>query len=73
MCCHAWVHTKGQLNLEWIYEVIVSPKMPTKNFPDFCPTLSGQKSGKILVGILGQMMTSQIHSESNWPLGFILV
>ena len=29
---------KGQLNSEWIYEVIVSPKMPTKIFPDFCPT-----------------------------------
>jgi len=28
------------------------------NFPDFCPTLSGQKSGKILVGILGETMTS---------------
>ena len=28
---------KGQLNSEWIYEVIVSPKMPTKNFSDFCP------------------------------------
>ena len=28
---------KGQLNSEWIYEVIVSPKMPTKDFPDFCP------------------------------------
>ena len=50
--------TKGQLNLEWIYEVIVSPKMPTKNFPDFCPTLSGQKSGIILVSILGETMTS---------------
>ena len=23
---------KGQLNSEWIYEVIVSPKKPTKNF-----------------------------------------
>ena len=30
--------TKGQLNSEWIYEVIVSPKMPTKTFKDFCPT-----------------------------------
>ena len=29
--------TKGQLNSEWIYEVIVSPKMPTKNWKDFCP------------------------------------
>jgi hypothetical protein len=28
---------KGQLNSELIYEVIVSPKMPTKIFPDFCP------------------------------------
>ena len=29
---------KGQLNSEWIYEVIVSPKKPTKNYKDFCPT-----------------------------------
>ena len=28
---------KGQLNSEWIYEVIVSPKIPTKNYRDFCP------------------------------------
>ena len=49
---------KGQLNSEWIYEVIVYPKMPTKIFPDFCPERVGQKSGKILVGILGETMTS---------------
>ena len=87
--------TKGQLNSEWIYEVIVSPKMPTKNFPDFCPSkqtrivdffgdflvsvgsflvmifvcLIGQKSGKFLVGISGETMTSYIHSEFSWPLG----
>ena len=30
-------HSRGQLNSEWIYEVIVSPKMPTKNYQDFCP------------------------------------
>jgi hypothetical protein len=29
---------KGQLNSELIYEVIVSPKMPTKNYKDFFPT-----------------------------------
>ena len=29
---------KGHLNSEWIYEVIVSPKMQTKNHKDFCPT-----------------------------------
>ena len=31
---HTSLHTKDQLNSRWIYEVIVSPKMPTK---DFCP------------------------------------
>ena len=30
--------------------------------------LPGQKSEKFLVGILGETMTSQIHSEFNWPL-----
>ena len=30
-------HSKGQLNLEWIYDVIVSSKRPTKIFKDFCP------------------------------------
>ena len=40
--------TKGQLNSEWIYDNIVSPKIPTKNFKDVCPgTLL-----KVLVGIL---------------------
>ena len=29
---------KGQLNSEWIYEVIISPKMQTKSYKDFCPT-----------------------------------
>ena len=29
--------SKGQLNSEWIYEVIISPKMPTENYQDFCP------------------------------------
>ena len=29
--------TKGQLNPIWIYEVIISPKIPTKNYRDFCP------------------------------------
>ena len=49
---------KGQLNSEWIFEVIDSPKIPTKNFPDFSSERVGQKSGKILVGILGETMTS---------------
>ena len=29
--------SKGQLNSEWIYEVIVSSKIPTKNYKDFWP------------------------------------
>ena len=29
-------HTKGQLNSEWIYDVIVSPEIPTKNFKNYC-------------------------------------
>ena len=29
--------TKGQTISEWIYEVIVSPKIRTKNCQDFCP------------------------------------
>ena len=38
----SWLFTnrssaKGQLNSEWIYEVIVSCRMPTKNLKDFCP------------------------------------
>ena len=37
------VVSKGQLNSEWINEVIVSPKMPTKNLKDFC-------SGSLLEG-----------------------
>ena len=63
--------TKGQLNSEWIYEVIVSPEMPTKNLKDFCPGSSLEGRAEILqnptseiqiapflVGILGETMTS---------------
>ena len=35
----SWVPSKGQLDSELINEVIVSPKIPTKNYRDFCPTL----------------------------------
>ena len=31
--------SKGQSNWEWIYDVIISPKMQTKNYKDFCPTI----------------------------------
>ena len=32
------VTTKGQIISEFPYEIIVSPKIPTKNFQDFCPS-----------------------------------
>ena len=61
--------TKGQLNSEWIYEVIISPKMLIKNYKDFCPTKQTRivakktaythqeitkKSAMILVCLVGQ-------------------
>jgi hypothetical protein len=45
---------KGQLNSEWIYEVIVSRKMPTKIFKDFCPT----KQTKIMALFFGEFLVS---------------
>ena len=41
--------TKGQLYSEWIYDVVVSPKMPTKNFKDFCPGSLFEGRAEILV------------------------
>ena len=61
---------KGQLNSEWIFAVIVSFKLPTKNLKS--NKLPGQKSFKFMVGILWEMMTSKIHSEFNWPLALDL-
>ena len=62
------ISTKGQLISEWIYEVIVSPKIWTKNCQDFYPHYTGQKSWQFFVCILGETMTSYIHSEIYWPL-----
>ena len=43
---------KGQLNSEWIYEVIVSSKIPTKNYRDFCPgsLLEGRAEISVIFG-----------------------
>ena len=61
-------YVKGQLISEWMYELIVSPKIRTKNCQDICPHSTGQKSWQLFVRILGETMTSQIHSEIVWPL-----
>ena len=66
---------KGQFNSEWIYEVLFLPKcQPKITKISALPSnkLSGQKSSKCLVGILGKTMTSKIHSDFNWPLVFII-
>ena len=49
---------KGQSISEWIYEVIVSPKIQTKKYYDFCPHYTGQKSCQFLGHILGETMIS---------------
>ena len=49
---------KGQTISEWIYEVIVSPKIQTKNCQDFCPHYTGQKSWHFFIRVLGETMTS---------------
>ena len=48
------VGCKGQLNSEWIDEVIVSPKMQTKNYKDFCPT----KQTRIVALFLGDVLVN---------------
>ena len=62
---------KDQYISEWIYEVPVSPKIWTKYCKDFSPVLChtiGQKSLQFLLHVLGERMTSWIHSEIYWPL-----
>ena len=61
-------HTKGQLISEWNFGVFKSPQKPTKYLPDFCPSFIGQKSGKYLVGFLGDLKAPKIRFEINWPL-----
>ena len=34
---HPTVFITGRLNSEWIYEFIVSPKIPPKDYRNFCP------------------------------------
>ena len=43
---------KGHLNSEWIYEVILSFNIPTKNYRDFCPgnLLEGRVEISVIFG-----------------------
>ena len=40
-----------------------------KKLQGFLPSLTGQKSLQFFVRFLGEVLSSQIHSEINWPLG----
>ena len=50
--------SKGRLNSESIYEVIVSPKMPTKNLRGLCP-------GSLLEGKAEILQIFGWHFEKN--------
>ena len=55
-------HTKVQVSFELFGALYTyTSALPANKLP-------GQKSFKYLVGILGEAMTSWIHSEFNWPL-----
>ena len=47
-----YIYPKSQLNSKWIYEVIVSSKIPTKNYRDFCPgsLLEGMAKISVIFG-----------------------
>ena len=54
-------HTiKGQLISEWIYEVIVSPKIRMKNWLDFCPVGAQDRD---LVLFVGDSSQSEKHFD----------
>ena len=64
-----WLHVefvltfiKGQLISEWIYEVIVSPKIRTKNCQDFCPSTQGRNPDNF----------SFVFWEKRWLHKFVL-
>ena len=66
------IENKGQLNSQWIYEVIVSPNIPTKFFKDFCHVSLLEDRAEILKNFgwnFGWNNDLINHSEFNWPLG----
>ena len=59
--CRASRASKGQLDSEGIYAVIVSSKIPTKDYRDFCPgsLLEGRAKMSVIFGWdLDETMTS---------------
>ena len=62
--CVQQLISKGQLSSEWIHMVIISPKMPTKSFQDFCP-------GSFLEG-RAEILFWLAFWEKRWPDKFIL-
>ena len=66
------ISPKGQIISEWIYEVIISPKIRRINCQDFCPLYTGQKSWQFFVRILVEMMTAPKKIFQKNPLKKIL-
>ena len=62
--------SKGQLNSEWIYDVIVSPKMLTKNLMDFWPgsLLEGRAEILQIFGWYFERNDDVINSEHKFIL-----
>ena len=66
------LYSKGQLNSEWIYEVIVSPEIPPKNYRDFCP--GSLLEGRADIFVIFDWYSGRnndlikVDSEFNWPL-----
>ena len=62
---------KGQLNSEWIYDFIVSPKVPTKNYKYFYQgsLLEGKEEIFVIFGLHFGRNDEIINSFwINWPL-----
>ena len=54
-----------------VYEAVALPKIWTKIFEKFCPDTIGQNFSIFFVNILGNAMTSYVHSGFSWPLWWL--
>ena len=60
---------KGQLNSEWIFEVIISPKIQTKNYKDFLPTKKTSIIAKI-IACTHQKITKKCYDPRLFGVGY---
>ena len=55
---------KSQLNSEWIYELIFSPKMQTKNYKNFCPTIQTRILALFFGDFLATILVCLVRQKS---------